>query len=262
MRAAANTPAETVGACVAHFPTAGSLPRVMGGSASASQVSGPARRSLALRPAWSLSHPGRPLVVGVLQPMSLPPSSAPTATGWSDSCRAGFAPAEEWRLLTAHHHGLLTPAEHHVARHTPATPFVGLANTPSGSRTRPGRHPSLPADHLHPGRDTQPWNACRTPGSAPSSGTWFETEREVGGWRGGCPGHGWQSPCPGCPPCPTTGQGKEPPPASHQINFKHRTGHPQSNATLRQRDDGGSVPEPRFDSEAVACRSFRPWTSR
>ena len=34
--------------------------------------------------------------------MSLPPSSAPTATGWSDSCRAGFAPAEEWRLRTAH----------------------------------------------------------------------------------------------------------------------------------------------------------------
>ena len=36
--------------------------------------------------------------IGVLQTMSLPPSSAPTATGWSDSCRAGFAPAEEWRL--------------------------------------------------------------------------------------------------------------------------------------------------------------------
>ena len=30
------------------------------------------------------------------------PSSASTATGWSDSCRAGFAPAEEWRLSTAH----------------------------------------------------------------------------------------------------------------------------------------------------------------
>ena len=42
------------------------------------------------------------LVVGVLQPMSLPPSSAPTATGWSDSCRAGFAPTEEWHLVTAH----------------------------------------------------------------------------------------------------------------------------------------------------------------
>ena len=30
--------------------------------------------------------------------MSSPPSSAPTATGWSDSCRAGFAPAERRRL--------------------------------------------------------------------------------------------------------------------------------------------------------------------
>ena len=65
-------------------------------------VSRPAQRSTSLRPAWSLNRPGRPFVVGVLQPMSLPPSSAPTATGWSDSCRAGFAPAEEWRLVTAH----------------------------------------------------------------------------------------------------------------------------------------------------------------
>ena len=56
----------------------------------------------ALRPVRSLSRPRRPFVTGVLRPMSLPPSSAPTATGWSDSCRAGFAPAEEWRLLTAH----------------------------------------------------------------------------------------------------------------------------------------------------------------
>ena len=36
--------------------------------------------------------------IGVLQTMLLPPSSAPTTTGWSDSCRAGFAPAREWRL--------------------------------------------------------------------------------------------------------------------------------------------------------------------
>ena len=108
MHGAANTPAETVGACVARFPTAGSLPRMTGGSASAAFVSRPARRSLALRPAWSLSRPRRPFVIGVLQPMSLPPSSAPTATGWSDSCRAGFAPAEEWRLRTAHGHCLFT----------------------------------------------------------------------------------------------------------------------------------------------------------
>ena len=43
--------------------------------------------------------------------MSLPPSSAPTATGWSDSCRAGFAPAEEWRLVTAHRKRRSYPAE-------------------------------------------------------------------------------------------------------------------------------------------------------
>ena len=34
--------------------------------------------------------------------MSLPPSPAPIATGWSDSCRAGFAPARRRRLSTAH----------------------------------------------------------------------------------------------------------------------------------------------------------------
>ena len=40
--------------------------------------------------------------IEVLQTMSLPPSSAPIATGWNDTCRAGFAPAEGWRLSTAH----------------------------------------------------------------------------------------------------------------------------------------------------------------
>ena len=56
-RAAASTPAEPVGAPVARFPTAGSLPRYSGGSASALPVSRPARRSFALRPAWSLNRP-------------------------------------------------------------------------------------------------------------------------------------------------------------------------------------------------------------
>ncbi len=28
--------------------------------------------------------------------------AAPTATGWNDSCQAGFAPAEDARLFTAH----------------------------------------------------------------------------------------------------------------------------------------------------------------
>ena len=47
--------------------------------------------------------------IGVLQTMSLPPSSAPTATGWNDSCRTGFAPAEEWRLSTAHTESRVKP---------------------------------------------------------------------------------------------------------------------------------------------------------
>ena len=77
---------------LAAFPvsTAGRLPRCV--------FRGLLGVHFALCPVWSLSRPRRPFVVGVLQPMSLPTSSAPTATGWSDSCRAGFAPAEEWRL--------------------------------------------------------------------------------------------------------------------------------------------------------------------
>ena len=39
---------------------------------------------------------------GVLQPKSLPPSTAPIATGWSGTCRAGFAPAGRQHLSTAH----------------------------------------------------------------------------------------------------------------------------------------------------------------
>ena len=52
--------------------------------------------------ACSLNRPGRPFFIGVLQPNSLPPCTAPTASGWSDSCRAGFTPAETQRLSTAH----------------------------------------------------------------------------------------------------------------------------------------------------------------
>jgi hypothetical protein len=29
-------------------------------------------------------------------------TAAPIATGWSDSCRVGFAPTENLRLITAH----------------------------------------------------------------------------------------------------------------------------------------------------------------
>ena len=88
MRAAANTPAEPVGACVAHFPTGVSLPRYPGGSASALHVSRPARRSLVLRPAWSLSRPWRPVTSECFRrcrylhhPLRLLPAGT-TVAGW------------------------------------------------------------------------------------------------------------------------------------------------------------------------------------
>ena len=109
MRAAAITPAERTGADVARFPARGSLPRTVGGSASALGVSRPARRSLRVAARMVAEPPRRPFFVGVLRPVSLPPPSAPTATGWSDSCRAGFAPAEERRLHGALQSPLIRP---------------------------------------------------------------------------------------------------------------------------------------------------------
>ena len=128
MRAAATTPAEPADARVARFPAGGSLPRQKGGSASALLVSGPAQRSLALQPAWPLSRPRRPRYIGVLQAMSLPPSPAPIATGWSDSCRAGFAPARRRRLSTAHRPMKATSTK---TRGTRWTAPSGTASSPS-----------------------------------------------------------------------------------------------------------------------------------
>ena len=87
VHAVASTPAETTGHSRSRplaVPVAGSLPRDSGGSASALTVSRPARRSLALRPARSLSRPRRPFFTEVLQSMSLPPRTAPIATGWNE----------------------------------------------------------------------------------------------------------------------------------------------------------------------------------
>ena len=102
MRAAVITPAEPTGARVARSSAGGSLPRYSGGSASAMPVSRPARRSLALRPTWSLSRPGRPVAPEcfsrsryLLQPLRLLPAGA-TAAGRVSK------PAEGERLSTAH----------------------------------------------------------------------------------------------------------------------------------------------------------------
>ena len=99
MRAAATTPAEPAGAYVAHFPARGSLPRKTGGSASALRVSRPARRSLALRPVWSLGRPRRPvspkcfrLCRYLHRPLRLLPAGATVAGRDSHPLRDGAFP--------------------------------------------------------------------------------------------------------------------------------------------------------------------------
>ncbi len=88
----------------------GGLPPCTAGSASASFVSRPARRSRVLRPACLLSHLKRPFDIGSLSrfAFTLParspsPSSVPTATGWNSKLPGrGLSPAGEQRLSTAH----------------------------------------------------------------------------------------------------------------------------------------------------------------
>ena len=99
MRAAATTPAEPAGAYVAHFPARGSLPRKTGGAASALRVSRPARRSLALRPVWSLGRPRRPvspkcfrLCRYLHRPLRLLPAGATVAGRDSHPLRDGAFP--------------------------------------------------------------------------------------------------------------------------------------------------------------------------
>ncbi len=108
MRAAATTPAEPAGARVARFPANVSLPRDAGGSASASPVSRPARRSLALRPAWSLNRLTR-LVTSecfsrsryLLQPPRLLPAGATVAGRDSHPLGSGALPRRTATLVVA-----------------------------------------------------------------------------------------------------------------------------------------------------------------
>src|SRR5436309_13543580 len=83
------------------LPSGSGLPPHSAESASASPFSRPAQHSLVLRPACSPSHPAVTLYIegSVEFVASL---DAPIATGWSDSCRAGFSPAGDVRLFTAH----------------------------------------------------------------------------------------------------------------------------------------------------------------
>ena len=75
-------------------------------SASASVFSRLAQRSLALRPACSPGRPRRPFYTEGFR-CFVASTTAPIATGWSDSCQAGIPPAEDLRLVTAHGSHLL-----------------------------------------------------------------------------------------------------------------------------------------------------------
>ena len=99
VHAAATTPAGPLGASLVS-PSVIGLPRISGGSAPASPFSRPAQRSLALRPARSPSRLATLCTEGFSRFVAS--ATAPIATGRSDSCQAGFAPAEDRCLFTAH----------------------------------------------------------------------------------------------------------------------------------------------------------------
>jgi hypothetical protein len=61
-------------------------------------------------------------------------SSATIATGWNDSCRAGFAPAENQRLVTAHYE----TGSSHVSRKYLRDSIPVTCRQPSESKTATG----------------------------------------------------------------------------------------------------------------------------
>ena len=139
MRAAATTPAGLAGAFVARFPTSGSLPRLTGGSAPALLVSRPARRSLALRPAWSLGRPRRPVCSECFRPcrclhhpLRLLPAGATFAGRDSHPLRDGAFPRHTVSISRPH----LTTIR---ARHGRAwRPTPGSADFPQQDRSDGG----------------------------------------------------------------------------------------------------------------------------
>ena len=82
-------------------PTTAAFPVYCAGRLPHFGLSRPAQRSLTLRPACSLSRQKRP-VASKAPTISLPPSPLRLLPAGTTSCRAGFAPAEDPRLCTAH----------------------------------------------------------------------------------------------------------------------------------------------------------------
>ena len=100
MHAVATTPAGLPGLCRSYAPDSNGLPRYPVGSAPTLYFSRPAQRSLALRPACVLSRLSRPFFIGVFQRDSLPPLTAPTASGWNDQLPGGTL--THWRSPSLH----------------------------------------------------------------------------------------------------------------------------------------------------------------
>lgn len=98
VHAIVNTPAEPTGAYVARFPIDDSLPRVAARSASALQISRPAQRSLALRPARSPS-PFRTFYIEGFNRF-VTSTVASIASGWSDPWPGGIR--TRWKTAPCH----------------------------------------------------------------------------------------------------------------------------------------------------------------
>jgi hypothetical protein len=81
-------------------PTTAAFPFCRQGRLPHLLVSGPARRSLALRPVCSRNRSTVLSTEGFGDFVTS--TAAPIATGWSNSCQVGIAPTEEQRLCTAH----------------------------------------------------------------------------------------------------------------------------------------------------------------
>jgi hypothetical protein len=117
----------------------GGLPHLLAGSAPALGLSRPARRSLALRPANSLSRQAALSIEGFNDIVTS--IAAPIATGWNDSCRAGIAPAENARLSRRTRRGAGTPPQHR----TELNPTGGSIKLGAWASTRSGAQGGGPA---------------------------------------------------------------------------------------------------------------------
>ena len=97
--------------------------------------------------------------------MSLPPSPAPIATGWSDSCRAGFAPARRRRLSTAHRPRKLRQelgrqgGPHRVAPHRGWWRCWRSTEGPPDLRLGQSADPSSDSDRFSTGADRNSWTS-------------------------------------------------------------------------------------------------------